>query len=249
MDELYERLLREMEVAFERLVTRVPPPQRVPFGPTRFVFRYVEQTAHQAIIQKLARTITGLHAALLLLRNGLVQEQAVIQRVLGEFQEDILFLAYGIMNGELKNDLHKSFLEAFYEEEFDNPKDALTSTQKRPMVPRRKIQAYLARVKGIAGNPSFNQEVARTVTKAFSGFVHGASPQIMDMYGGNPPHFHVRGMLGTPRMPEYEHDIWNFFDRGIATFVITAILFQDQELAGHLLSEKLNFEVQTGREN
>jgi len=69
MDVLYEQLVRDMELAFDRLSGKVPAPQRVPFVRDRFVFRYVERTAQQAIIQKLARTITGLRAALLLLKN------------------------------------------------------------------------------------------------------------------------------------------------------------------------------------
>lgn len=247
MDELYEQLLRVMELALDKLASRVPPPQPAPFGRNRFVFRYKERTAQQAIVQKLARIITGLRAALLLLRHGLLQEQAVIERVLDELCEDVLFLSYGVLKGETET--HKSFLAAFYEEEFDNAESAVDSTQKRATVPRRKIQAYLARVEGIIGNPSDNQEVSRTLSKAFSGFVHGASPQIMDMFIGNPPHFHVHGMLGTFRMREYEHDIWNYFDRGIATFAVAAGAFRDPELLGYLASQKRNFEVQSGRED
>jgi hypothetical protein len=197
MDEPYEQLLRVMELALEKLVSQIPQPQPVPFGPAKFVFRYKERTIQQAIVQKLARAITGLRAALLLLRNGLLQEQAVIHRVLDEFCDDVLFLSYGVLQGETET--HKTFLAAFYQGEFDNPQSAVSSTQKRATVPRKKIQAYLARAEGISGSPSDNQEVARTLSKAFSGFVHGASPQIMDMYIGNPPHFHVHGMLGTFR--------------------------------------------------
>ncbi len=248
MDELYDEVLDNMEAAFERLAQQVPPPQQISFR-KGFVFRYVERTAQQAIVQKLARVITGLRAAHLLLRQGLVQEQAVIERVIGELQEDIVFLAYGILKGELTTRLYESYLAGFYQEEFDNPASPIDSTQKRPMVPRRKIQAYLARVEGIIGNPSFNQEVARTLSKAFSGFVHAASPQIMEMFGGNPPHFHVRGMLGTPRIREYEHDIWNYFDRGMGTFAIAAGAFRDLELFQWILSQKRNFEVRSGRDD
>src|SRR5689334_4318343 len=113
MDEVYEQVLRDMEVALDKLVAQVSPPQRVPFG-THFVFRYVEKTAQQAIVQKLARIITGLRAAHLLLRNGLIQEQAVISRVLWDLEEDVLFLSYGIMKGELETKWHKLYLDAFY---------------------------------------------------------------------------------------------------------------------------------------
>lgn len=247
MDELYEQLLRDMEMALNRLAKRVPPPQWIRLFGERFAFRYVERTAEQAIIQKLARIITGLRAAYLLLRHGLVQEEAVIHRVLGDLIEDVLFLAYGILNNDLTERLHESYLTDFYQEEFDNPENPLGSTQKRSSVPRRKIQAYLARADLRIGNPSHNQEVFRTLHQAFSGFVHAASVQILDMYGGNPPHFHVRGMLGTPRMPEYERDIWNYFERGMADFVIAAGVLGDRELQQILLSQKEKFDADSQR--
>jgi len=248
MDDLYNELFEAMEKALERLAEQVPSPQRISFR-EGFVFRYVERTAQQAIVQKLARIITGLRAAHLLLKQGLLQEQAVIARVLAELQEDVLFLAYGIMKGELATRLHESFLAGFYQEEFDNPASPIDSTQKRPTVARSKIQAYLARVEGIIGNPSYNQEVARTLSKAYSGFVHAASPQIMDMYGGNPPYFHVRGMLGTPKIREYEQDIWNYFDRGMATLAVAAGVFGDRELFQRILVQKRNFEARSGRDD
>ena len=78
------------------------PPQRVPHGDA-FVFRYKEKTIHQAMVQKLARVVSGLHAARLLLENGLLQEQAAVQRMLDEFHEDILFLAFAV----IKENIHR----------------------------------------------------------------------------------------------------------------------------------------------
>ena len=37
--------------------------------------------------------------------------------------------------------LHQQYLDAFYEEEFDN-EDPLKATQRRPMIPRKRIRAY-----------------------------------------------------------------------------------------------------------
>jgi len=244
-DEIYNAVLSDLEAAFNKLVERVPPPQRLPFG-DGFVYRYVERTVQQALIQKLARMLTGLRAAHVLLRQGLIQEQAVIQRVLGDLQEDIFFLGYSIVKGELTK-AHEEFLTDFYQEEFDNPKNVLQSTQKRRPVPRRKIQAYLASIDPNIANPSHNQRVIRTLQQAFSGFVHAASSQIMDMYGGDPPQFHVSGMLGTWRMPEFEYDIWNYFERAFAAFAFVAMAFGDQELANRILSQQQTFHIQTGR--
>jgi hypothetical protein len=246
MYEPYDRLLHDMVTALDTLATKVPPPQRVPFA-SGFVFRYLERTAQQAIVQKLARIITGLRAELLLVRNGLLQEQGVIERVLDELGEDVLFLVYGIRNGDLDTKWHKHFLDSFYQEEFDTPENPFKSTQKRPMVRRSKIQAYLANVKGLGFNPSDVQEVSRTLSKAFSGFVHGASPQIMEMYGGTPPHFHVHGMLGTSVMAAHEKQIWYYFDRGIGSFICATTVFPAEELCKYLLVQKQNFSTATGR--
>lgn len=55
-----------------------------------FVFRYEEKTLLQALIQKLARMVSGLHAARLLCDNGFLQEQRALQRMLDEFHEDLV---------------------------------------------------------------------------------------------------------------------------------------------------------------
>ncbi len=234
-------------MALDRLTKRVPPPKWTRLFGERFAFRYVERTAQQAIIQKLARIITGLRAAHLLLKNGLVQEEAVIHRVLGDLIEDVLFLSYGILKNDVNGDLHKTYLKDFYQEDFADPNNPLRTIQKRSPVPRRKIQAYLARADPRIGNPSLNQDVFRTIHQAFSGFVHAASVHILEIYGGNPPRFHVRGMLGTPRMPEYERDIWNYFERGMADFVIAAGVLGDRELVQKLLSQKATFDAESAR--
>lgn len=228
IDELFDDALRNMEGTLHALEKRVPPPTPIPFR-DGFVYRYMDKTIHQALIQKLARVITGLQAARVLLERGFVQEQAALHRILDEFQEDITFLSYAVIF-DATTELHQRYLSAFYEEEFDKPESPLESTQKRPMVARKKIRAYIARMEAIASDPSRGVELSRTVNKAYSGFVHGASPAIMDMYGGTPPQFHVRGMLGTVRIAELQEDLWNYFYRGIIAFGFVAKAFGDDAL-------------------
>ena len=59
-------------------------------------------------------------------------------------------------------------------------------------------------------NPSDEKELRRTLSQTYSGYIHGASIHIMDMYGGNPPKYHLTGMLNTPRMASYISDAWNY---------------------------------------
>lgn len=225
-DQLYDQALAHMERTVHSLAKRVPQPRDVPYK-DGFVFRHVEKTVHQALVQKLARLVSSLRATRLLMTHGFVQEQAALQRMLDELQEDVTFLAFGVIFNQW-GPLHDDYLAAFFEEEFD-AETAIDSTQKRPMIPRKKIRAWIASMEG-GLDKSRGVEVTRTISKAYSGYVHAASPHIMDMYGGEPPRFHLHGMLGTPRHVEHSADLWNYFYRAVIAFGFAAKSFGDDEL-------------------
>lgn len=237
---MYASAITYMQRTVHGLAARVPQPQKIPYK-TSFVFRYVEQLPEQALIQKLARVVTTLQAATVLMQHGFVQEQGALQRIIHEIHEDITFLAYGLIFSD-QTPLHKLYLDAFYEEEFDTD-DPIDSTQKRPMVARSKIQAYIANKEGSGLNPSRAIALSKTVTKTYSGFIHAASPHIMDMYGGNPPHFHVEGMRGTQRHGEYWADLWNYYYRSILAFGMSAKAFGDEELFDQIRDFAVKFEA------
>lgn len=236
---MYELTLGSMDTWQATLARRVPPPKKVVRG-RGYVFRYEEKNIHQALVQKLARIVSGLRAARLLLENGFFQELGTIQRTLDEFNEDVSFLAYGVIYD--MTELHCEYLGAFFEEEFDDPLSSMNSTQRRPMLPRKKIRAYIARIQASAGlNPSLGTEVMRTIDKMYSGFVHGASPHIMDMYYGEPPYFHLGGMLGTHLESDHRNDLWNYFYRSIASFVMSTKAFGDEPLCQSIIQFMRDF--------
>lgn len=241
---LYDHTLQRMERAVHNLTQRVPPPRAVPFK-DGFVFRHVERNIHQAIVQKLARMVSTLHASRLLMEHGFVQEQATLQRVLDELQEDVTFLCHGAAMTELPK-LHEEFLEAFFEEEFDAD-SAIESTQKRPMIPRRRIRAWIAAAEGAGVDPSRGVELFRTISKAYSGYVHAASPHIMDIYLGDPPRFQMAGVLGTPRHQDHREDIWNYFYRGILAFGGAAKAFGDEQMFLDVRAYSIQFAEANGK--
>ncbi len=226
------------------LAQRVPQPAQVPYK-DGFVFRHVEKSLLQALVQKLARLVSSLHAARLLMDHGFVQEQAALQRTLDELQEDVTFLAFAIIFN-CREQLHEDYLAAFYQEEFDAD-TALASTQKRPMLPRKKIQAWIARTEGAALDPSRGIELSRTISKAYSGYIHAASPHIMDLFGGDPPRFHMTGMRGTPRHDEHRADLWNYFYRGIIAFGFVAKAFGDSALFDKIYNFSREFAERSGK--
>lgn len=219
-----------MDTAVHALARRVPRPKLVPFKDS-YVFRHVEKLPQQAIVQKLSRVASGLRAASLLCDAGLFQEQAAVQRMVDEIGEDILFLSLPLINNEA-TDHHSRYLEIFFQEEFDSTTGKPLEDLK-PMVLRKTIRAYIAKHGGT--DPSGHIKASKTVHKTDSGYVHAASPHIMDSYGGKPPHFYTEGMLGTIRETEYRWHLQNYFFRAVSSFVIAAQAFQLREMHAHMM--------------
>lgn len=213
MIEAFETVLAELEGAFRRLEAQVPPPVEVPHE-GGVVLRYHERLAQQALLQKLARYISGLRAAHLLLDHGYCQELGVIQRTLDEIEEDIMFVTLGLTD-EL-TDLHKSYLDHFWMEE-PGP-----ST-----VRRDKIRAF---VNGGVDNPSSANAAGRTVFKTYSAYVHATSISIIDMWAGDPPCYQLAGMHQSPLYADHVEDIWNSFFGGLISAVYVAKAFDDEPL-------------------
>jgi hypothetical protein len=154
-----------LENAFRRLQAQVPPPKLTRIKGT-LQLRYREKSIEQALVQKLARYISTLRAAQLLLRSGYFQEQGALQRILDELDEDILFLALAVTNDET-TELHQRYLDSFYAEEFETPSEPVTT--RRDMIPRKKIRAYISRIVGPGVNPSRDLAVAKTISKCLLG--------------------------------------------------------------------------------
>lgn len=243
MDHRLAHSLETLEVAFHAMEAALPPPKAVPFK-DGYVWRYQEQLIEQALILKLARYMSGLRAAHLLLDWGFLQEQGVLQRTLDEMGEDILFLALAITNGP-RTERHDRYLQAFWAEEFEEVNDRLVSVRRD--TPRRdKIRAHIHNTL-TTDDPSRAIENAMTVNSAYSGYVHAAAVHILDMYGGNPPHFHIGGMRNAPLFDDHAYDIWNYFYRGILLAEVVAKALGSADLAQQLQEYGFKFEKASER--
>lgn len=243
MRNLFSQSLTVMSNAFNRLEAQLEPPEKVPHRDS-FVFRYQEKGIRQALIQKLARNISGLNAIDLLLLNGFVQEQGVIQRTLDEIHEDIVFLAIAITNDKI-TDRHNQYLEAFYDDPILRVGTHAERFRKPNMVPRKKIHSYVYRV--THGETHDPNQVEEVVSAAYSGYVHAASPHIMDMYCGEPVHFHLTGLVGTERIDDHARDAWNYFFRGLLSACFVAKAFGDEPLVNALNDYTAKFEALSGK--
>lgn len=238
MREQCQQALTVMTNAFRRMESHLDPPKLVSHDHV-FVYRYHEKGIHQALIQKLARSISGLNAIDLLLLNGYVQEQAVLQRTLDEIHEDIQFLVIAVTNDKI-TEKHQQYLDAFYDDPFLRSGSHAERFRKPNLVPRKKIHSYVRRV--LQGDAHDPRQVEEVISTTYSGYVHAASPYVMDMYGGNPPHFHLAGMAGTPRIVDHERDAWNYFYRGLLSTTAVAKAFGDKSLVQALSEYTTKFE-------
>lgn len=242
--QLFSDVLQALETEFPRICACVEAPALKTVNRV-LVFRYEQQSVEQALVQKAARVLSGLHAAYVLLQAGHLQELRAIYRLLDEFSDEIVFLGEIVAAGETTK-LQQQFLDDFWAEEFDVDGEPFLSKQKRNRVPRDKIQAAIARQTGFPVNPSDGQEVHRTLARTYSGYVHGASPHVMEMYGGTPEKFHTAGMLGTPPYATAMREAVNYFYRGLLMVIHVAILLECGDAENALREMKDKFEQATG---
>ena len=116
---------------------------------------------------------------------------------------------------------------------------------RREIVPKRKIWASVARKMEPIVNPSDFQNICQVTNDALSGYVHGAYPHIMEMYGGSPPKFHVKGMYAEPRIRECINQIQIYTQRAITTFEIFAKDLGSKKLYEYLHTTRDYFEKET----
>lgn len=244
MQHLQAEAVAMMTDALRRVESLIDPPQRVSHKDS-FVFRFANKGIHEALVQKLARYISGVNAVAVLLDAGYVQEVGVLFRTLDEIQEDIFFLASAETNGA-RTERHTQYLDAFYAEAVFSRPEGSSRIIKPNLPPRKKVRAHTIKVFGQGANVSKALDAAESVSTAYSGYVHAASENIMDMYGGNPPHFRVEGMRGTPHITAFKRVAETYVYRGLMATVVVAKAFGDKPLVEAMYEFLTQYESASG---
>jgi hypothetical protein len=224
-----KKTLSWMDSTHEALLLTQPLPKKL-YIRDSFAYRYDEKSLAQAALQKLARVTSGLRSAHILLEHGLLQEQAALCRMIDEFQDDVLFLSFGILDGNV-SDRHQQYLDAFYSSSDDENLSPRSFLEGKHEVPRRKIRSYIANHKLFPHEPSGAVSASKMISNVFSGYVHGASLNIMEMYHPNPPRFLTNGMMGRRLQEEHRIDFHNFVYRGVIAFCFAARAIGDRAMS------------------
>jgi hypothetical protein len=206
----------ELEAFLPKIIFNENAPYRT------FRVSHDEHTDSLACYLKGMKAVSTLNASLVLLKSGFTQEIGALCRMVDDACNEILFL----IKPEGENALSSSqeqFLDSFYQEEFSDFKNLLEAHNPRHTVSSQKIHASIAKMMFTSINPSDGKAMTSVVQKTLSGYVHGAYTQIMEMYGGKPPHFHMHGMLGTPRIIEWTNQVISYTDKLIMLSILLCI--------------------------
>ena len=146
MQQFYAEIIDFMERVFRDFEAGFGDVENVEVG-DEYVARPVRKDLYTAVLLKLAFIASSLRAALAVNEAGYYMQQALLCRAIDEANEDVVFLVIG-ETAATRNELHDKFLEAFWAEEFEDLLDPVGTHRSRPMVSRKKIQAFLARAEG-----------------------------------------------------------------------------------------------------
>lgn len=235
MTDPYKVTLENLEFALDRLTKAVPPAELVKISDKFPGWRFKEQLPEQAVVIKLARLLSALQAAKVLLDGGLVLDVGASKRIFDEMVEDVLFVLGGFGQKEFTPQ-HERFLKEFWQEEFEVLETAELTNLDRDRVPRKKIRAFNSKLQGVNIDSETRKNVQEVIGKTYSGYVHGAAIHTMEIYGGEKPRFNVSEMKFTPPWHAQSEDLKLYFHRAVCVFAIVAGAFSDQPLGEKLLT-------------
>ena len=149
------------------------------------IVQFSKEDSQHAIVLKLVQLTSNLRAGWLLINHGFIYEWSVMQRLLDETIENILFLFYK-NQADNQSTLHDRFLQEFYTEDLDDKGDLQVG--RIDLVPRGEIRKFVSgnhkdiNRKGREGMLFLNQEFLQGLYRYGSGYIHGRATAIMTLY-------------------------------------------------------------------
>jgi len=225
-----------MEAALHQLAASIDAPVMTALHGGRPAHRYSKQGIEQAIVPKMARVISTTRAALLLLEASYLGEYNALKRMVDEAVEDIMFLARGLELGA--KDEHQEYLDSFFTEYWkDGSHPDVPDLHKRPEFSRYKLRKYMDDLYTNGPTLPGDAKVSGLMRRSYtvdSGYVHGNCSQLMELYGGNPPSYHVSGVPHPTAILGAALTLLYSVAMALTTFATAARAFGDAELTERL---------------
>jgi hypothetical protein len=243
--DLTKHVIDELQTAYESLAhsRHIQPPQWLP---EERQFRHSRLNDCLFVYLKGVRWVSLLNASVVLLDTGYVHEMGILCRCMDETLEDIMLFMKGLgPDGQLSGAQQKVFAD-FFLEQFVEQEASLPAAVTRDRVPRRKVRAAIAGVPESPVNPHDHGHILGTIDSVYSGYVHGAYPQIMELCGGLRPGFMMAGMNGTSRIEVWQGQLLMYAYRAVLGTIVVAKRLEEEDLAEHLIG--LRNEIERFRE-
>lgn len=194
-----------LEKLLHALAEKLPQPLWYHSGKEHFGFRYGKPDERHFCLLKAVRAVSALNAAIELAGGGYAQEIFVLMRTIFEYTSHIEFvLSAPDGTGALTPAAAKYVQEFFDDYARNDVKDFKRAGIKQGTV-HKQLGTELdkwAREGGRDPTEAKAEQMYSNVYLTCCNYVHGKYPEIMDLYGGKPGHFHLRGMSGTPKDAE-----------------------------------------------
>jgi hypothetical protein len=197
--------IREQIVPLERLIDLFSHSVDAPVlfsDETERGFRYNQPGLNHFCLLRMCRIVSALNASIELARLGYTQEIGVLLRTANEYSSHIEFALLGKDTTNVHNDDAIKFVSSY----FNDSGLASPNDKKRFVISQKAIHdalgASLDATNAESSESKSTSDLMSRVYVMLSGYVHGAYKSIMDLFGGRPGRFHLRGMSGTPKDSE-----------------------------------------------
>lgn len=195
--------IAQLERVVEVIAASLSAPRMCRYGLDRG-YRYDLPDIRHFCLLKTVRVVSALNAAVELARAGYTQEIAVLMRTLVECTTHLEYVVNHTGSAEQLAQVDK-YVNTFFADSRRDPEAEIKKVQVPQGTVHRALGGVLDRIAEHYGETEgrFPAEKLYSATyRIFSNFVHAKYPEIMDLYGGTPGRFHLRGMSGTPKDEE-----------------------------------------------
>jgi hypothetical protein len=206
LQSLFSRI-EPLEQFIHSFAASLPQPLHYYSGKVHHGFRYGKPDVRHFCLVKGVRVISALNAALELARSGFTQEIGVLMRTVVECTTHIEFVLSGSHETGILRPEADKYVQAFFADYVRGEAADVKKAQVRQGLVHEILGDELDSIVEESGRSAEYRDsraakLFSNVYLIFSNYVHAKYPEAMDLYGGTPGHFHLRGMKGTPKDAE-----------------------------------------------
>jgi hypothetical protein len=185
-------------------------------------FRYDAPDVRHFCLLKAVRVASSLNACIVLAGSGFTQEVHTLLRSIVECATQIDFVL-DPNDSQDHREAVKKCIDGYFADSRRDPRAEV----KQERMQQSRVHAALGRTLDGFVTQEESAEERIPAAKRYSNlwrngsnYVHARYPETMDLYGGTPGQFHLRGMRGTPK----EQELLEILDTYITTASMTFVL-------------------------